>query len=155
MIVAGFWMKDYFHEDGLLMIMLVGSFVTLIKGFINPAIVSMYRELRFFRDTVYHFALIVVDAFAAIVLAFWFHSAYVFVFSMLAAGIFEVVISFLFFVDKPRFYAIRSRLQEILANAKGLNFASSLSYLCENIDNLVVGKVVGTTGLGIYSNAYS
>jgi lipopolysaccharide exporter len=155
MILAGFWMKDYFHEDSLVLLMGIGSFVPLVKGFINPAIVSMYRELRFFHDTVYHFVLIVVDALAAIILAFWFHSAYVFVFSMLATGIFEVIVSFLFFVDKPRFYAVRSRVQEILANAKSLNPAAILSYLVENIDNLLVGKVVGTTGLGVYSNAYS
>jgi lipopolysaccharide exporter len=155
MILSGFWMRNYFHEESLLLLMVAGSFIPLVKGFINPAIVSMYRELRFFHDAVYHFALIVFDACAAIVLAFWFHSAYVFVLSMLSAALFEVVISFLFFVDKPRFYAVRSRLQEILLNAKSLNPAAILGYLVENIDNLLVGKVVGTTALGIYSNAYS
>lgn len=155
MILAGLWMRGYFHEESLLLIMFAGSFVPLVKGFINPAIVSMYRELRFFHDSVYHFALIVLDAFAAIILAFWFHSAYVFVFSMLAASLFEVFISFLFFVDRPRFAAVHSRIQEIFKNARGLNPSAILSYLVENIDNLLVGKIIGTTGLGIYSNAYS
>lgn len=155
MVLAGFWMKNYFQEDSLLLIMVVSSFIPLVKGFINPAIVSMYRELRFFHDTIYHFALIVFDALAAIILAFWFHSAYVFVYSMLSAAVFELIISFLFFVDRPHFIAVRSRLQEIFSNAKGLNPNAILGYLVENIDNLLVGKVVGTTALGIYSNAYS
>ncbi len=155
MILAGFWMKTYFHEESLLLLMFAGSFVPFVKGFINPSIVTLYRELRFFRDTVYRFVLIVIDALAAIVLAFWFHSAYVFVYSMLASAVFEVLISFLFFEDRPRFAAVNSRVQEILTNARGLNPSAILGYLVENVDNLLVGKVVGTTALGIYSNAYS
>src|SRR5260221_729088 len=74
---------------------------------------------------------------------------------MISASVFEVGISFLFFNLRPRFTAVKSRVQEILTNARGLNPLTILGYLVENLDNLLVGKVVGTEALGIYANAYA
>jgi lipopolysaccharide exporter len=155
MILSGFWMRNFFHEDGILLLATVASFSPLIKGFINPAVVTLYKDLRFFRNSVYLFSLVFVDAVAAITFAFLFRSVFIFVYAMIVSALFEVVISFLFFTDIPRFNFLKSRAQEIFANARGLNLSAILSYLNENIDNLLVGKVVGTTGLGIYSNGYS
>jgi PST family polysaccharide transporter len=155
LIILGFAMSWYFHEERLLVLTAVASFIPLIKGFINPSVVTFYQQLRFIEDSVYRFSLIVVDAVAAIVFALFFHSVYVMVFSMMAAALFEVGISFFFFGTRPRFHALKSRALEIYANGKGLNISSILGYLVENVDNLLVGKVVGTSALGIYSNAYA
>jgi len=155
MILSGFGMQQFFHEERLLMLFAVASFIPLIKGFINPAIVSLYKNLQFIHDSVYHLSLTAVEALAAIILAFLFHSVFVLVFSMMISGIFEVCISFIFFTIRPQFVFIRSRAREIFLNARGLNINSILSYLVENTDNLLVGKVLGTTELGLYSNGYS
>ncbi len=155
MIVSGLFMQQYFHEQKLLLLMTVGSFVPFIKGFISPGVVTFYKDLRFFRDSVYRFSLIAVDAVAAIFCAFLFRSVFVFVYAMIAAALFEVIISFFFFGERPQFHTVKSRLQEIFHNAPGLNLSTILGYLIENLDNLMVGKVIGTVGLGIYSQAYS
>jgi O-antigen/teichoic acid export membrane protein len=155
MLIAGLFMQNFYHEPQLLPLLAVAAFIPLIKGFINPSIVSFYKNMHFFRDSLYQYSLIAVDAATAIVFAFFIHSAFVFLFAMIASALFEVSISFLFFKDRPRFCYISSRGKEILHNAKGLNLSSLQNYVVQNVDNLILGKILGTEVLGIYANSYS
>jgi O-antigen/teichoic acid export membrane protein len=155
MLIAGLFMQNFYHEPQLLPLLAVAAFIPLIKGFINPAIVSFYKSMHFFRDSLYQYSLIAIDAAAAIFFAFFIHSAFVFLFAMILTALFEVAISFLFFKERPRFYYVSSRGKEILHNAKGLNLSSLQNYIVQNVDNLILGKILGTQVLGIYANSYS
>jgi PST family polysaccharide transporter len=75
--------------------------------------------------------------------------------ALVAAAVFEVIISFIFFRLKPRFEYLSSRARIIFNNAKGLSILSLLNYLTENIDNVLIGKISGNYGLGIYQPTYS
>lgn len=155
MILIGFAMQRYYQEQALFFLVSVASFVPFIKGFINPAIIALRKDLRFFQDSVYNFSLVVVDAVFAIIGAFLLHSVFAFIYAMIIAAIFEVGISFFIFRDRPHFHYLANRAREIFANAKGLNISAILSYLVQNVDNLLIGKIVGVTPLGIYANGYS
>jgi O-antigen/teichoic acid export membrane protein len=155
MILIGFWMKQYYHEDQLLNLVTLAACIPFIKGFINPAIISLRRDLNFFRDTLYRFSLLVVDAVVAIGFALFFHSTVVFILGMLVASVYEVIISFVLFRNRPRFNYIKSRAQEIFHNAKHLNVTAISNYVIQNVDNLLIGKYVGISDLGIYANGYS
>lgn len=155
MILIGAGMQQFYHQQQLFFLVAVASLVPFIKGFINPAIVTLQKEFRFFGDTLYQFSLLVADAFAAIVAGLIFHSVFAFLCGMLFAAMFEVTISFLFFRDRPSFGYIPNRAREIFQNAKGLNLSALLSYAVQNVDNLIVGKILGVSLLGIYANAYS
>lgn len=155
MMVVGFFLTWYFDEGRLLFLVGLLSLVPVIKGFINPMIVSLYKEMRFFRDSLYRLTLVLVDAVAAISLGILLHSAYALVGAMILAAIFEVTITFLFFSDRPRFAYLHSRGKHILANGRWLSLSAFFHYLSENMDNFLVGKLAGTYNLGLYDRAYT
>ncbi len=155
MLIMGIGMSRFFNQPELLLLVAVAAFVPLVKGFINPAIITLYKSLSFFADTGYRFSLILIDAALAIGAVFLFRTVASWIAAMVLTGLLEVVISFLFFKLKPKFAYVRSRASAIFANAKWLSLSSGFSYLNENTDNLIVGKLTGTFNLGLYQNAYA
>ena len=147
MILLGLLMQRYYTEPRLPLL--------IIKGFINPAIVSLRKELRFFRESVYHFSLVVIEVSAAVAFGLLLNSVWALIIALVLTALFEVVISFVFFSPKPRFEYLSSRGKIILSNARGLTLSAALSYVQENVDDLIVGKVTGTHNLGLYHNGYA
>lgn len=154
-LLAGIFLKNSYHEDTLLSLAAVAAFIPVVRGFINPMIVSLHKNLLFFRDSLYRLSLVIVDMIAAVICAVIFKSSFAFLFGMITAASFEVVLTFLIFSDTPRFQYIHSRAKEIYQNAKSLNLSAALGYGVQNIDNLLVGKLVGTSALGLYAQSYS
>lgn len=155
MVLLSLVMQRYYNEPQLPLLISITALVPIIKGFINPAIVTMRKELRFFRDAVYYFSLAIVEVAAAIAFGILLNSVWALIIALLIAAIFEVAISFIFFSPRPRFEYIASRGKVILGNARGLTASAALSYLHENIDDFILGKVVGTYNLGLYHNGYA
>lgn len=154
MIIMGFAMRYFYNSPQLFVLIGIASLVPLIKGFINPAIVTLQKDFRFFRDSVYRLMVLVVEVSATILLALALRSVFALVFGLLVSATFEVFITFAMFTARPRLNYIKSRAQEIYHNMKSMNVLAILGYSIENIDSLIVGKVVGTSGLGIYQNTY-
>lgn len=155
MLVLGLTMSNFLATQELLPLVTVASLIPVIKGFINPAIVNMQKQFAFFADSTYRFSLSFIDAIAAIALALVFQSVMALIVAMVLAAIAEVAISFFFFSTRPRFQYLKSRGDIILRNAKWLSFTSLFQYLHENLDNLLIGKLLSTGQLGLYHNAYS
>jgi PST family polysaccharide transporter len=65
------------------------------------------------------------------------------------------VVLFWFLTDwRPRFQFDKNAVKELLGFSGNLLGFSVFNYWARNIDNLLVGKFIGTAGLGIYSKAY-
>lgn len=154
MVVLGWLMSIFYNQPELFLLIGLASLVPVIKGFINPSIVLMQKELNFFADSGYRFSLVVIEGILAICLALILKSVMAMILALVGAAILEVVISFIFFSIKPQFHYVRSSGELIFRNAKWLSFSSLFSYLHENLDNVMVGKLTSTTALGVYHNAY-
>ncbi len=153
--LASLIMRQYYSEPTLLPLITLAAFVPLIKGFINPNIVSLQKDLSFFWDSVYRIALSLIESVSAVVLVYFFHSVFGLIFAMIISATFEVIVSFLFFRLRPRFNYKSTRAKEVFDQMKWLNISSVLGYLHENLDNILIGKLAGTTNLGYYHNAYA
>ncbi len=155
MILLGFGLSHYFDNPELISLVALTSLVPAIKGFINPYIISLRKNLRFFRDSLYQLSLVLAEGILAILLGLLLKSVFAMVISMIGAAIFEVAISFTFFKLKPQFKYLKSRAQVIFNNAKWLSLSSFMGYLNDNLDDFAIGKLVGTYKLGLYHNAYA
>jgi len=155
MTLLGLGMGEYFDNQQLTILITLAALVPIIKGFINPAIVTLQKDLKFFNDTLYRLSLVIVETIFAILITLVVKSAFALIWAIILAAIFEVIISFIFFKDKPAFNFLPNRAKLIFSNAKWLSLASVFNYLNENIDDFILGKLVGTYNLGIYHNAYS
>lgn len=155
MILMGYGMAAYYQEPTLFPLIAVASLVPIIKGFINPAIVSWQKNFMFARESFYTILRLGIETAAQIILAFHMQSVWALVLGVLLSAAAEVIISFVMLQEKPLFHYIKSRGAIILQNARWLSLSSLLHYLNDNIDDFLLGKVVGTHQLGIYHNAYA
>lgn len=155
MILMGLAMGRYYEEPLLPFLIAFTALVPIIKGFINPSIVLLQKNLEFFKDSAYRLSLILTEAVLAVSLTLMLESVSALILALLGAALFEVVLSFKIFSQKPTWRYLPNRAKAIFQNAKGLSVNAALSYLYHNIDDFLLGKLVGTHNLGLYHNAYS
>lgn len=155
MIGAGMMMSSYFANQDLMYLVGLLSLVPVIKGFINPYIVSLQKELKFGFDTLYRFSLVAVEALVAVGFGLITQSAFALAMGLVISAIFEVTVSFLFLRSKPKLRYSPGSLTEILSHMPQLSLNAIFSYLSENLDNLLIGKLAGVSLLGIYHNGYA
>lgn len=155
MILMGYFMSNYYEEVELLPLIAAVALVPVIKGFINPAIISWQKNFNFAKDSLYSSLRLLVETLAQIALALVWQSVWALCLGVIIGAVFEVFLSFIMLKEKPVFHYIKSRGQAIFKNAKWLSLSSLLNYLNDNIDDFLLGKIVGTHGLGIYHNAYA
>lgn len=155
MVLLGIFMSNFYDEQSLTVLIAVTALVPIIKGFINPSIVLYHKNLQFFKDSMYRFSLLLVEALFAIIFSLLFRNVSALIGAMLATALFEVMISFWLFKQRPSFNFIPSRAKVIFSNSYQLSISSILSYLNENIDDFIFARVAGTYSLGLYHNAYN
>lgn len=155
MILLGFILSKFFDQPDLLILVCMTALVPVIKGFINPSIIELQKELKFFHDASFRLAVTLSEAVFSIAVALLTKSILALIGAMIFAALVEVVISFIFFKDRPRFVYQKSRGEEILHGAKWLSFSALFDYLNENLDNFLIGKLTGVRNLGLYHNAYA
>lgn len=155
MVLLGIGMGSFYNMPELPIYIAIAAIVPFIKGFINPSIITLHKDLEFFKDSGYRLSLILIDVLLAVIFGVWLRSFMAMIIAMIGAALFEVLISFIFFTVRPKFKYIKSRAQIIYSNALWLSLSALLSYAHENIDNFILGKTVGTFNLGLYHNGYS
>jgi len=155
MILLGFVLSKFFDQPELLILVCLTALVPVIKGFINPSIIELQKELKFFHDASFRLVVTLSEAAFSIAVALLTKSIFALIGAMVFAALVEVVISFILFKDRPRFVYQKSRAEEILHGAKWLSFSALFDYLNENLDNFLIGKLTGVRNLGLYHNAYA
>ncbi|KKU08992.1 MAG: Membrane protein involved in the export of O-antigen and teichoic acid [Candidatus Woesebacteria bacterium GW2011_GWB1_45_5] len=128
--------------------------VAFVRGFINPMAVQFQKTLQFKKEFFFQSALFFVDAAVAIVLGHITKSESAMISGMLAAAGVEVILSFVIFKQKPKLKLDIIKVKKVINAGKWITGAGIFSYFFQNIDNLVVGRLLGTTSLGFYQQAY-
>lgn len=145
----------FFHDDGLFPLLLLVSVIPVIKGFINPSISTYVKDLQFEKEALMRIGLILVDALSAIALVSRFHTASSLIYAMILAAFVEVAYSYLFIKPWPRLRFSAKIYQEIIGPGKWINAVGIITYAEQNFDNIIVGRVLGSTALGYYQTAFN
>lgn len=145
----------FFNQPKSQILLTFISFVALVRGFINPMKVNFQKELKFKKVFLFQAGLYLIDAVVAITFGIIFKSEIAFVAGMLIAAVCEVIISFIIFSDRPKFIFEKPKFIKIINSGKWVTGAGIFSYIFQNIDNAVIGKVLGSANLGFYQQAYS
>lgn len=130
------------------------SLVSLIRGFINPAIVRFQKDLRFGAEFWFKFTVFVFDSTVAVAVSFLTRSATGIVWGLVAGAILELCLSFVFVHPRPRFEFDSSKLKEVFSKGKWVTGAGIFQFLFRQGDDAVVGRMLGESSLGIYQVAY-
>lgn len=129
--------------------------VAFIRGFINPMEVTFQKKLQFKKQFFFQASLYLIDIVMAIVLGIITRSESAMIISMLVAAAAEVTLSFALFKDRPKLAFEKEKFLKVVHSGKWITGAGIFSYVFQNIDNVTVGKLLGTTNLGFYQQAYS
>jgi len=145
--------SSFFNSPDSFRILLLISTVPFVKGFINPAVVKFLKDLEFKKEFLFRFVIFTVDASVSIATAFITKSAVSLVWGILAGGITEVVLSF-FILPRPKLNFEKEKIKKVVDRGKWVTFYGVFNYLFEHGDDIVVGKLMNTSSLGIYQMAY-
>ncbi len=154
MIVLSYPASLFFKSRESFGIILFLSIVPLLRGFINPMIVNFQKELEFNKEFYLRSAVFLIDAFVSVILGIITKSAYCLAFGLLAGVILEIFLSFYFVRPTPKFEFEKRRLSYVINNGKWMTFAGIFDYLFRNGDDMVVGRILGASSLGLYQVAY-
>lgn len=129
--------------------------VAFVRGFINPMEVFFQKRLEFMKVFMFQGGLYLLDAAIAVTFGILTHSESAMIISMLVAAAAEVILSFAIFNDRPKLKLEKEKFMKVVHSGKWVTGAGIFSYIFQNIDNVTVGKVLGTMSLGYYQQAYS
>ena len=131
------------------------SIVPLLRGFINPAVVKLQKELLFGKNFWYQSIILIIDTVTSITLTYITKNPIGIVYGLIAGVIIEVILSFIIITPRPTFRFDQEYIKKIFHRGKWVTATAIFDYLFFNIDNIAVGRLLGASALGIYQLAYS
>lgn len=154
MLIFSYPVSIFFKNPQSLGIILFLSIVPFLRGFINPMIVNFQKELEFKKEFVFRSVIFLFDAFVAIAFGFITRSAYSLAFGLIAGALLEIFLSFYLVKPTPSFKFEKEKLLYVIRNGKWMTFAGIFDYFFRNGDDMVVGRILGASSLGLYQVAY-
>lgn len=153
-IISAPFIVNFFNSPESYPIILLISLVPLIRGFINPSIVKIHKDIQFQKEFYLRSFLFLIDALVVIIVAFITKSAESFAWGLIVSAVLEVMLSFVYFKPTPRLDFESVKVKHIIRRGSWVTLTGIFSYGADNGDNIFVGKMMGTNYLGIYQNAY-
>lgn len=153
-ITAPFIAQFFNTPDSRFLLYLIAT-VPFLRGFINPAMVKFQKELRFDVEFKYKFLIYLVDASVAVIASLILRSPTGIVSGLIAGVLLEVILSYIIIKPNPHFLFNKHYLAKMLHKGKWITISGIFSYLYQNIDDIVVGKILGTVSLGFYQMSYN
>jgi O-antigen/teichoic acid export membrane protein len=153
LILAPFIASFFGAPNAKNLIMLIAT-VPLIRGLINPSVVSLDKDLKFKSEFFLRSTVFLFDTIVAIIVALQLRTASSLVYGLIASAIAEVMVTHLFIKPKPRLHVDTTQFKRIIKRGKWVTLAGTANYFVEHIDDIMVGRIINTNALGIYQMAY-
>lgn len=145
---------SFFNTPHVFSILLLISLVPFIRGFINPSVVKLQKELKFHYEFWFRSSIFLFDAIVSITFAVLTHSIYSLVWGLIAGALLEVLLSFILLRPIPRWSIRKDYFNEIFHKGKWVTVYGIFNYIAQEGDNIIVARVMGAPALGIYQMAY-
>lgn len=145
---------SFFNTPNASSILFLISLVPFVRGFINPSVVKLQKELKFHYEFWFRSSIFLFDAIVSMALALLTHSVYSLVWGLIAGAILEAVLSFVLLRPIPRWIIYKDYFKEIFHKGKWVTAYGIFNYFAQEGDNIAVGKIIGTPALGVYQMAY-
>jgi O-antigen/teichoic acid export membrane protein len=145
---------EFFKSPQASSVIRVIAIMTLVSGLRNIGIIFFQKELEFNKQFYYEFASNIVDLAVAVILAFILRNVWALVWSGLSAQLVRVLMSYYLHPYRPRFMIRKRQFKELFEYGKWILGSSILVFLITRGDDIIVGKLIGISGLGYYQMAY-
>jgi O-antigen/teichoic acid export membrane protein len=131
------------------------ALAALIKGAINPAIITYQQTLQFGKETLFRTPLQLLELVSGLFLAWWLQSVSGLLLGLIVAASAEVLTSFWLFKLRPNLLLARwSQLIELYKETRAIVANGIIQYFTEHSDDILIGRLLGPAALGVYQTAY-
>ncbi|OQX54725.1 MAG: hypothetical protein B5M53_05600 [Candidatus Cloacimonas sp. 4484_209] len=144
----------FFNAPEAKPIIQVIGFAVLFQAFTNIGVIYFQKELEFNKQFIYQISGILADFIVAISAALILKSVWALVFGLLAGNAARCYVSYLIHPYRPKFDFHLGKAKELFSFGKWILGSSILIFLLTQGDDIFVGKLLGTTALGLYQLAY-
>lgn len=153
-VISAPFIASFFKSPDSYRLILLISLVPFLRGFINPAIIKFQKELQFNREFALRFSIFFVDASFAVFFVLITRDASGLVWGLIAGVVLEVILSFILFKPRPTLAFEFEKVKRVVGRGKWVTAAGVFKYLFEQGDDIVVGRLLSTSSLGLYQIAY-
>lgn len=153
-ITSSYFIALFFNNQELLKLLLIGSAIPLLRGFINPNTVTFQKELEFSKELIFRFVPIVSNTLLTLLFVFYYHSVFGLLFGLVTSTIVEVLFSY--YIAPRNFNAPISKayIRKLFSFGKWITAGGFVTYFSTQIDNIFIGKFLGSSALGLYDFSY-
>ena len=145
----------FFKSPEASLVIRVLSISLLLSGFSNVGIIFFQKELEFHKQFFYEITATLVDLSVTISLAFTWRNVWALVWGGLAASSVRLLMSYLIHPYRPRIKFGRAEYRDLFGFGKWIAGSTILVFLITQGDDILVGKMLGVTALGLYQMAYA
>jgi lipopolysaccharide exporter len=154
MLISAPWIASFFHSPESTAIVRAVAFVPLLRGLANSGVIYFQKELDFRRHVSYEVAGTVTNAVVSITLALVWRSVWALALGLVAAHVARGVASYRLHPFRPRFHIDWGKAGEVFRFGQWIMANNAVSFVMLNGDNAVLGRLLGTTALGLYQVAF-
>lgn len=151
--VAAPAVSAFFREPAVLPLLRFVALVPVVQGFVSTGIVAFTRDLDFRRVFVLEVGSAIASLAAGAALAYQWRSPWALVWANLVGAAARLVLSFGLSGARPRLECRRPEAAELFAFGKWMSGYAVASWFWQNVDRLVLGRLIGPGPLGIYQMA--
>lgn len=148
--VAAPYVARFYDRPLLETIIEVIAFTLVIKGFRNTNIVLLRKELDFKRITIFEIVTSLLRIITVVTLAYIYRNVWALVFGQIAYCVFHSILSHFIVHIRPKLRFNKQLAKELFHYGKFITGAGIVIFLTNQIDNALIGKVLGMEALGYY-----
>lgn len=124
--------------------------LVIIRGLINPGIIYLNKELEIQKRFILEVGQTVLDLSVSIAVAIVLRNVWALVFGAIAGHLAHLILSYIIHPYRPRISFDWLKAKSMFNFGKWLTISSWATYLCQKGDSIIIGRLLGTTSLGIY-----
>jgi O-antigen/teichoic acid export membrane protein len=145
----------FYEQDVLDAMIKVVGIAFILGGFKNINTIALQKELDFKRLAYMEQGTAALNFVVAISLAAWFRSVWALVIAQVAGTLISVLLSFWMIPGRAHFRFDRTIAAELFSYGKFMTGLAIVVFLTLELDNALIGKVLGMEALGYYVVAYT
>ena len=145
----------FFDTPDATAIIRVLAIAVLVRGLANIAVVYFVKDLRFDLRFRFEIAQSLTDAVVSIIAAVILRNVWALVLGVLAGSLARVIASYIVHPYRPRLRWQTGHALMLFGFGKWVFLSNLLAYATTNLDDIVVGRLLGITSLGLYRMAYN
>ncbi len=149
------WVAAFYNEQVLAPVVSVVGICFLLTGFNNINTIALQKELDFKRLIYLEQLGSVLNAVIALGLAYILRNVWALVYAQLIASVISVGLSYLMVPGRPKFRFDPVIARELFSYGKFMTGLAIVVFVTNQLDNALIGKLLGMELLGCYSVAYT